>query len=103
VEQQLVEDALQEGQVAPAAAVLAVHLEDAPGRPGVDRRVDGAELPLLRRQLAVGGDVTDRRQPDPLGLWGLPIEHRQRDAVGGSGGRGPTRRTRGTPTCRAWR
>ena len=83
VQHQLVEDALQERQVAAVAALLAVDLEDAPGRPGVDRRVDVAEVPLVGRQLAVGVHVPLARQQHELALGELRVDQGERDAVEG--------------------
>ena len=53
VQQQLVEDALQEFEIAAAARLVAVVLEYAHGGPGVHRRIDVAERPFVGRQLAV--------------------------------------------------
>jgi len=57
VQQQLVEDAFEEDEVAGVAAPPPIDLEDAPGSPGVNRRVDVAERPLVRRELSVGVHV----------------------------------------------
>ena len=46
VEEELLEDALQEVEVLPAVE-LALDLEDAEGRPGVDGRVDVTEVPFV--------------------------------------------------------
>ena len=100
VEQQLVEDALEERAGRRVAALLAVDLEDAPGRPGVHRRVDVAEGPLVGRQLAVRVHVPLARQQHAAAPW----RTRGRPAPAGCSGRpGPRPRTRGTPTCRASR
>ena len=82
VEQQLVEDALEEGAVGHAAALL-VDLVNAPGGPGVHRRIDVAERPLVGRQLAVGMHVPFAQQQDELLLGELGIDQRQRHAVEG--------------------
>src|SRR4029078_6188297 len=60
VEHQLVEDALQESEVARVArigrgAALAIDLKDAPGGPGVHGRIHLAEIPFLGRAPACGG------------------------------------------------
>ena len=68
-------------QVAVVAALLAVDLEDAPGRPGVHRRVDVAERPLVGRQLAVRVHVPLARQQHELLLGELGVDQRERDAV----------------------
>src|SRR5579885_1806968 len=52
VQEELVEDALEEVEVGGAA-----DLEDPQGGPGVDRRVDVAEVPLVGGELAVGVHV----------------------------------------------
>ena len=53
VDQQLVEALLQPGAVGLARAD-AVHVVDAPDGPGVDRRVEVGELPLISGDLSVG-------------------------------------------------
>jgi len=52
VEQQFLKDALQKDAIALARAPL-VDLVDTPRRPGVHRRIDVAESPLVRRELPV--------------------------------------------------
>src|SRR5438876_4869927 len=46
VQHQLVKNPFEEGEVALVTALLAVHLEHAPCRPGVNGRVDIAERPF---------------------------------------------------------
>src|SRR4029450_4937546 len=72
VEQQLMEDALEELQVA-AAALLLVDLVDPPGGPGMDRRIDVAERPLVRRQLTIRVHVplTQHQRELVLGKLGV--------------------------------
>ena len=64
-----------------SAALLAVDLEDAPGRPGVHRRVDVAELPFVGRHLAVGVHVPFAGQQHELLLGELGVDQRERHAV----------------------
>ena len=79
VEQQLLEDALEEDPVAPAAR--SGHLVDAPRRPGVHRRVDVVEPPLVCGQLAVRLHVPLAQEEHELALGGLGVEARQRQHV----------------------
>ena len=83
IEHQLVEHALQEFQVALAPMVLAVDLEHAPGGPGVHRRIDVAEGPLVGGDLAVRVHVPLARQQHQLLLRELGIDQREGDAVKG--------------------
>ena len=84
----------------PAPRALPVDLVDAPGGPGVHRRVHVAEVPLVGRELAVRVHVPLAQQQQQLRPWRTP----GRPAPAGcSGRRGPRRRTRGTPTCPASR
>ena len=69
----------------------AVDLVDAPGRPGVDGRVDVAEGPFVGGQLAVRVHVPLARQLRQLQLGELGIDQRQRDAVEGEVPRGVPR------------
>ena len=99
VQQQLVEDALEERAIADAAPLL-LDLVDAPRRPGVHRRVHVAERPFVRGQLPVRDACTTRAAAGSAAPW----RTRSRPArAARSGTRGPTRRTTGTPTCRASR
>ena len=81
------------------AVRLAVHapvdLVDAQGRPGVDRRVDVRERPLVRGQLAVGMLVPLAGQQQQLVLGEVRVDERHRAACGRPG---PRRRTTGTPS-----
>ena len=99
VEHQLEEDALEERAVA-AAEDAPLDLVDAVRRPRVHRRVHVAELPLVRRDLPVRVHVPLAHQQGRAAAWRTPG---RRAPAGCSGTPGPTRRTRGTPTCRAWR
>ena len=74
--------ALQEGAVARARLPL-LDLVDPPGGPGVDRRVDVAEGPLVGRQLAVGVHVPLAQQQDELPLGEVGVDQGERDAVEG--------------------
>ena len=76
------EDAFQKGAIR-LAGLRRVDLVDAPGRPGVDRRVDIAECPLVGGKLAVGVHVPLARQQFKLALGEVGIDQRQRDAVKG--------------------
>ena len=80
VQQQLVEGALEEQPVGHAGHA-AIDLVDAPHRPGVDRRVDVAEGPLVGRDLPVGVHVPLAQEQDQLGLGELGVDHGQRDHV----------------------
>lgn len=56
IQQQFLEDTLEEGKIL-AAVQFALDLEDPKGGPGVYRRIDIAEIPFVRRDLAVGFHV----------------------------------------------
>ena len=99
VQQQLVEDALQKRAVARAATLL-LDLVDAPRRPGMHRRIDVAERPLVGRKLSVGMHVPLAQHQDELLLGEVRIDQRERHAVKGQV---PGGVPRDTPTCRAWR
>ena len=94
VQQQLLERALEPVEVLVAmGGRQAVRVD---GRPGVDRRVDVAEVPLVGGQLAVGVEVRRAEHQVELPLAELFVAPARET-------RGPTRRTRGTPTCPASR
>ena len=76
VEQQLLEDLGQEGEV-----VRAVDLEDAKRSPGVHRRVHVAERPFVRRQLAVGMHVPLTAKQQQLVLCEPGVNVGKRHAV----------------------
>ena len=78
VEEQLVEDPLEE-----VVVLVARDLVDAQRGPGVHRRVDVAERPLVRGQLAVRVHVPLAAQQDQLRLRELGVDVRERDAVEG--------------------
>src|SRR5579883_953511 len=80
VEQELVEDALQEGAVAFAFSFL-VDLIDAPGGPGVNGGIHVAESPLVGGQLAVGMHVPLAQKKDELVLGEIGVHERQRNAM----------------------
>ena len=77
-EQQLVEDAPE-----PLVVAGAVQPEHGEGRQRVDRRVDVTEVPLVRRQLAVGVHEPLARHEPQLLLGELGVDVRERDAVEG--------------------
>ena len=86
VEQQLVEDAFEKCQVALVrgihfAALFAIHLEHAPCRPRMNRRVHVAERPFVRGQLTVGMHVPFARQQHELILRELRVHQHERDGV----------------------
>ena len=83
VQQQLVEDPLQEIEVARAAVLIAVVLEHPHGRPGVHRRVDVAERPFVGRQFAVRIHQPDAAQQLELPFGELGVDQRQRGAMEG--------------------
>ena len=99
VQQQLVENALQESAIAHAAALL-LDLVDAQRRPGVHRRIDVAERPLVGRHLPVGMHVPFAQHQHELLLGEFGIDQRERHACETPD---PRRRTRDIPTCPAWR
>ena len=78
-----------------AAAVDGEHLQRGPG---LHRRVDVAEVPLVGGQRAVGVLEPLPAQQRSAGTWRTPG---RRGPARRSGTPGPRRRTRGTPTCRA--
>ena len=80
VEEQLLKDARQEGAIADAAALL-VDLVNAPRRPGMHRRIDVAERPLIGGKLPVGMHVPLACHQHELLLGELAIHQRQRHAV----------------------
>ena len=99
VHEQLLERALQPGDVA-LAALLELGLVDEQRRPGVHRRVHVAEVPLVGRAAARSGGGTARAASARAGPW----RSRCRPSPARPcGTRGPTTRTTGTPTCRASR
>ena len=74
IDQELVEDAFEEGEIAAPPAPIAVDLEHAKRRPGVHRRIGVAEFPFVGRQLAVRMHVPFARQQQQLALGKLGIE-----------------------------
>ncbi len=78
VEQQLVQHSRQEVEV-----VVAGDLVHAQRGPGVDRRVDVGEVPLVGGELAVGVHVPLAAEQDELGLGELRVDVGQGDAVEG--------------------
>ena len=81
VQQQLVEHALEELQVAFVAALLAIDLEHAPGCPRMHRRIHVAERPLVGGHLAVRMHVPLAREQHELLLGELGVDERERDRV----------------------
>ena len=78
VQEQLVEDPLEE-----VGVLGAVDLEHPQGGPGVHRRVDVAELPLIGGQLPVRVHVPLAAEQEQLGLRELRVDVGERDAVKG--------------------
>ena len=76
-----------------------IDLENAPRRPGVDRRIYIAEGPFIGGNLPVGMHVPFAQKELQL-LFG---ESGSAGAMATCETRGPKRHTRGIPTCRAWR
>ena len=70
-------------EIAGAAALVAVVLEDAHCRPGMHRRIDVAECPFIGRQLAVRMHQPDLAQQQQLRLGEIRIDQRKRDAMKG--------------------
>jgi hypothetical protein len=81
VQQQFVEDALQEIEVARAAVLFAVILEHPHGRPGVHGRIDVAERPFVGRQFAVRIHQPHAAQQLELPLGELGVDQGQRGAM----------------------
>ena len=81
VEQQLLEAAFEEEQV--AVALRVGDLVNAPDRPGVDRRVDVGEVPLVGRELAVRVHVPFPQQHQQLVLGEGRIDRGEGDHVEG--------------------
>ena len=82
IEQKLLEDPLEKFSIASALALL-FDFVNAPGRPGVHRRIDVAERPLVGRHLAVRMHVPFARHEQELLLGEIGIDERERDAVKG--------------------
>ena len=80
VQEQLLEDALEKAPIGDAPDPL-LDLVDAPGRPGVHRRVHVPERPLVGRNLAVRVHVPLAEEEDELVLREVGIHQRQRDRV----------------------
>ena len=78
VDEQLLEDAREEVDVAGA-----VDLEDANRRPCVHRRVDIVEIPLVRRERAIGVHVPLAQHEQELVLRVLSVDVREDDRVEG--------------------
>ncbi len=76
VQQELVEDLLEEGPVARAAAA-ALDLVDAQGRPGVHGRIDVAQRPLVGGDLPVGVHVPLAQEQEELRLGEVRIDEGQ--------------------------
>ena len=79
VEHQALERALQELDVFPAQVLL--HLVEEERGPRVDRGVHVAEVPLVRRHLAVGMAVEAAEHQEELLLGEVEVHERQRDRV----------------------
>ncbi len=99
IQQQLVKDALQKLAVGLAAA-LGLDLVHAPRGPGMHRRIDVAEIPLISRYLPVGVHVPFAHHQQELVLGESESTSASGEAVES---RGPKRRTTDIPTCPAWR
>ena len=79
VEHQPLERALEESNVGPAEVPL--HPIEVQRRPRVHRRVDVAEVPLVRGNLAVRMDVEIPQHQQQLLFGEIEIHQRQRDGV----------------------
>ena len=82
VEQQLVEHPFQEGSV-PGSGRCSVDLVHPAGRPGVDRRVDVAELPFVGGELPVGMHVPLAGHQLELALGEAGVDAGEGDAMEG--------------------
>ena len=99
VQEQLVERRPEEIEVGLAAQGLFGAVQEE-RREGVDRGVHVAEVPLIGGHLAAGVQVDALEHQHHLLLGEVGVNDRERAACGRPG---PRPRTRGTPTCRAWR
>ena len=99
VQQQLVERRLEEIDVRLAAQGLLGAMEEQ-RRPGMDRRVHVAEVPLVGGHLAAGMQVDAAAASVPSAAW---RSRGPRSPAAACGRPGPRPRTRDTPTCRASR
>ena len=75
------EDALEERPVGAAGEATPFDLVDPPRGPGVDRRIDVRERPLVGRQLPVRVHVPLAGEQDQLPLGEFRIDERERDGV----------------------
>ena len=80
VHEQLLERALQPRHIS-LAALFELGLVHGQRRPGVHRRVDVAEVPLVRRQLPARVEVQLAEHQLELGLGVVDVDHRERDRV----------------------
>src|SRR5262249_18776903 len=80
VEQEFLEDAFEEGAITLASLFL-FDLVNAPGGPGVDRRVDVAERPLISGKLTVGMPLPLAQEEQELFLCEVWVHKGERDAV----------------------
>ena len=99
IEQEFLENALEKSTVAFAASLL-FNFVDAPRSPGVNRRIHITEAPIRTRATVRSDACTIRAGIEQVAPW------RNRDRptpAGRSEKRDPTRRTRGIPTCQAWK
>ena len=98
VDQQLVEAASRGTARSALPGARLLDVVHAPARPGMHRRIEVGELPLVRRDLAVGVlELLEQQQPELL-LRELRIDERERDAVKREIPRGEPR---DIPTCPA--
>ena len=74
------EGALEKGAVVHPGQ-LAVHLVDAPHRPGMHRRIDVAEVPFVGRQLAVRVHVPLAQDQQQLPLGKFRVDQREGDGM----------------------
>ncbi len=86
VEQQLLEDAFEEGEVSGVirilfAAKLPINLEDPPAGPSVDRGIGITEVPLVRGQLSVGMQIPDMQKLYQLLLGKFRIDQGEGDRM----------------------
>ena len=95
---QRLEHRFEELDVAGRRVCSAIELVDLPDRPRHHRWIHRVEVPLERRNGAVGMLRPRQRQEPHLLPWRTPDRWRPSPRPGTPG---PTRRTTGTPTCRA--
>src|SRR5262249_46780154 len=81
IEQQSLETLLQEVEINPAPLILDLVQEQR--SPGMDRRIDVAKIPLVRRNLSIGMEIEIAQHEKLLFFGEIKIHQRQADGVEG--------------------